>query len=67
MGDQFVLMGGVNTMSFVNSSVDEIRAEAERCIEEGNRDGAFVLGSGCALPGDTKQENLKTLVDAASG
>ncbi len=67
VGDQFVLMGGVNTMSFVNSSVDEIRAEAERCIEEGNRGGAFVLGSGCALPGDTKRENLKTLVDAARG
>lgn len=67
VGDRYVLMGGVNTMSFVNSSVDEIRAEAQRCTEEGNRDGAFVLGSGCALPGDTKRENLETLVDAAIG
>lgn len=65
VGDRYVLMGGVNTMSFVNSSVDEIRAEARQCIEEGNRDGAYILGSGCALPGDTKRENLEALVDAA--
>ena len=64
VGDQFVLMGGVNTMSFVNSSPEEIRAEAVRCIEEGDRDGGFVLGSGCALPGDTKRENLEALVAA---
>ena len=48
VGDRYVLMGGVNTMSFVNSSPDEIHAEALRCIAEGN--GAFVLGSGCAPP-----------------
>jgi uroporphyrinogen-III decarboxylase len=67
VGDQFVLMGGVNTMSFVNSSRDEIRAEAVRCLEEGDRDGGFVLGSGCALPGDTKRENLEALVEVACG
>ena len=65
VGDRYVLMGGVNTMSFVNSSPDEIREEAARCIEEGGRDGGFVLGSGCALPGDTKRENLEALVEAA--
>ena len=65
VGDHYVLMGGVNTMSFVNSSVDEIRAEAQRCIEQGNCHGAYVLGSGCALPGDTKRENLEALVEAA--
>ena len=67
VGDRYVLMGGVNTMSFVNSSPDEIREEAARCIEEGGRDGGFVLGSGCALPGDTKRENLEALVEATGG
>ncbi len=65
VGDGYVLMGGVNTMSFVNSSPAEIHAEALRCIEEGNRNGAFVLGSGCALPSDTKRENLEALVAAS--
>ncbi len=65
VGDRFVLMGGVNTMSFVHSTPDEIREEALRCIEEGYRNGAFVLGSGCALPADTKRENLEALVEAA--
>lgn len=63
VGDRYVLMGGVNTMSFVNSSPAEIHAEALRCIAEGN--GAFVLGSGCALPSDTKRENLEALVAAS--
>ncbi|NLS94798.1 MAG: hypothetical protein GXX96_21805 [Planctomycetaceae bacterium] len=66
VGDRYVLMGGVNTMSFVHSSPEELRAEALRCIEEGNRHGAFVLGSGCALPGDAKPENLEALVQAAT-
>ncbi len=66
VGDRYVLMGGVNTMSFVHSSPEELRAEALRCIEEGNRAGAFVLGSGCALPCDAKPENLEALVQAAT-
>ena len=67
VGDRFVLMGGVNTMSFVNSSPHELRVEALRCIEEGDRNGGFVLGSGCALPADSKRENLEALVAAAGG
>lgn len=67
VGDRFVLMGGVDTMSFVRSSPEQIRAEAVRCIEEGGRNGGFVLGSGCALPSDTKRENLAALVEAARG
>jgi len=67
VGERYVLMGGVNTMSFVNSSPDEIRAEALRCIQEGGRDRGFVLGSGCALPGDSKRANLEALVKVAGG
>jgi uroporphyrinogen-III decarboxylase len=67
VGERYVLMGGVDTMSFVRSSPEQIRAEALRCIEEGDRSGGFVLGSGCALPGDTKRENLEALVEAARG
>jgi len=65
VGDAIVLMGGVNTLSFSNCTTDEIRQEAIRCMEEGDRNGRFILGSGCALPHDAKRENIQTLVDAA--
>lgn len=66
VGDAIVLMGGVNTLSFSNCTTDEIRREAIRCMEEGDRNGRFILGSGCALPHDAKRENIETLVDAAT-
>ncbi len=66
VGDQMILMGGVNTMSFVRAAAAEIRAEAMRCIEEGAINGArFVLSSGCAVPRDAKPENLRALTEAS--
>ena len=66
VGDQMVLMGGVNTLSFVQSSPAEIHAEALRCIQQGEVNGGrFILGSGCALPRDARLENLRALADAA--
>ena len=62
-GDGYPLMGGVNTLSFVNSSVEEITAEALECIREAGADGAFILGSGCVVPRNAKRENLACLAD----
>ncbi len=66
VGPHMVLMGGVNTLSFVRSSPAEIHAEALGCIGQGAVGGArYVLGSGCALPRDGRLENLLALRDAA--
>jgi uroporphyrinogen-III decarboxylase len=65
VGDEVVLMGGVNTLSFIQSSRSEIRDEALRCIEQGGRRGRFILGSGCALPSQSRRENIEALVEAA--
>jgi uroporphyrinogen-III decarboxylase len=37
----------------------------ETSIEAGDRNGRFVLGSGCALPGESRPENIEALVAAA--
>jgi len=66
VGDAIVLMGGVNTLSFSKCTPEEIRREARTCLEEGDRNGRFILGSGCALPHDTTRENIEALVDAAA-
>lgn len=66
VGDAIVLMGGVDTLSFSNCTPAEVRQEALKCMEEGDRNGRFILGSGCALPHDAKRENIEVLVDAAA-
>jgi hypothetical protein len=66
VGEQMVLMGGVNTQSLVQSSVADVRAEATRCIRQGIVDGGrYILGSGCMVPRDTPRENLLALTEAA--
>ncbi len=64
-GPEFALMGGVNTLTYVNGSVNDIIAESKRCIEEAGKDGAFILGSGCALPRTSKTANIAAQVEAA--
>jgi len=64
-GDAMLLMGGVNTLSFVHSGPQQVRAEALRCIEEGGANDRFILGSGCALPRDSRPANIRALAEAA--
>lgn len=67
VGDGLVLMGGVNTVSFVRAPPEEIRAEGLRCIQQGAVDGSrFILGSGCVVPRAARPENLHALLDAVT-
>jgi hypothetical protein len=65
VGPRQALMGGIDTMSFLRSSAEEIALEARSCILEGGAQGAFVLGSGCALPRGSKRENIEAARDVA--
>lgn len=65
VGDRVALMGGVDTLSFVNKEPEALIEETRRCIEGAGRDGGYVVGSGCALPCDTRIENLYALHEAA--
>jgi uroporphyrinogen-III decarboxylase len=65
VGDSVSLMGGVNTMSFVDKEPDEIVEEARVCIDEAGQDGGYVLGSGCVVPRSAPFENLQALRTAA--
>ena len=67
-GDQMVLMGGINTVSYIQSDVAQLAAEAQRCIDEGQvAEGRFILGSGCAVPRATPLANLRVAADVAHG
>lgn len=65
VGDRVPLMGGVDTLSFVQSTPEELLEEARACIEAAGRTGPYILGSGCALPPASKRENLLALSRAA--
>ncbi|MHC4620497.1 MAG: uroporphyrinogen decarboxylase family protein, partial [Planctomycetota bacterium] len=64
VGDRIALMGGVNTLSFINASPEELMEEARSCIEGAGKDG-YVLGSGCVVPRSARRENLLALHEAA--
>lgn len=65
VGNDVVLMGGINTLSFVESSCAGIIEEAKKCIAEGGQHGRFILGSGCAVPVNAKIDNMKAVCEAS--
>ena len=65
VGDRIALMGGVNTLSFINSTPEELIEEARVCIEGAGRHGGYILGSGCVVPRSASRENLLALHTAA--
>ncbi|MDR2674954.1 MAG: hypothetical protein LBC18_08835 [Opitutaceae bacterium] len=66
VGARASLMGGVNTLSFINSTPAQIIEEARRCIDGAGAAGGYVLGSGCVVPRSARRENLAALVEAAA-
>lgn len=65
VGDKFMLMGGVDTMSFINHTPEEIKEESKRCITEGFKGGYYAVGSGCAMPYGTTLEGLRAMAEAS--
>ena len=65
VGDRVALMGGVNTLSFIDDTPEELMEEARICIQGAGRNGGYILGSGCVVPRDAKRQNLLALHRAA--
>jgi uroporphyrinogen-III decarboxylase len=64
-GDRVSLMGGVNTLSLVSATAEEVVEESRECITQAGARGGYVLGSGCMVPPGSREENLKAMVRAA--
>ncbi len=65
VGNRVSLMGGVNTLSFINHSPEQIMEEARHCIEGAGKAG-YLLGSGCVIPRNARKDTLLALVEAAA-
>jgi hypothetical protein len=64
VGQSVSLMGGVNTISLLQNTPNQIEQEATECIRQSGGNG-FILGSGCVVPRDCPLENIAALVEAA--
>lgn len=62
-GDKMCLMGNFDCLVLAFGSVDDARAEARRCLEEGMPGGGYVLATADEVPANTKLDNLKAMVE----
>lgn len=60
VGNDMALMGGVNTLSFINGTAAQLIEESKACMEDAGRKG-YILGSGCAVPRYASKQNLLAL------
>ena len=65
VGNRVCLMGGVNTLTLLHGTLEQVVAEAKQCIENGAANGGYMLGSGDDIPQAAPRENIAALVDTA--
>jgi uroporphyrinogen-III decarboxylase len=65
VGDAVSLMGGVNTLTFLDGTPEQIIEESIACMHQAGARGGYILGSGCVIPREAVKENLLALRGAA--
>jgi MtaA/CmuA family methyltransferase len=58
------ILGNISPGLLVRGAVDEVRAECDRIVALKEK---VVLSSGCVIPGNAKEENVKEMVRASYG
>ena len=59
-------MGNLNpTEILLRGSVEEVEKASIACIEAAAQNGGYILGSGCEVPMDAPEENIKAMVRIA--
>ncbi|UCF97007.1 MAG: hypothetical protein JSV89_17790 [Spirochaetaceae bacterium] len=66
VGDAVSLMGGINTLTFLDGTPEQIVEESVACMRQAGSRGGYILGSGCVVPRDSAKENLLALREAAN-
>jgi hypothetical protein len=65
VGDAVSLMGGVNTLTFLDGTPEQIVEQSVACMHQAGARGGYILGSGCVVPRGAVKENLVALRKAA--
>jgi hypothetical protein len=65
LGEHMCIMGDVPAELLALGTRDEVMAYCRRLIEIVGKDGGFILSSGCSIPVNAREENVKALYQAA--
>ena len=65
IGDRVALMGGVNTLTLLSGTPEQVQAEAIQKCRQGGPYG-YVLAAGDMVPPETPLENLRAMVNVAT-
>jgi len=65
-GQKICLMGNFNPLVLVEESLEDVKKETLRCLEEGMEGGGYVLVTGDEVPADAKLENLKIMANTVA-
>ncbi len=65
VGRRCCLKGGLNTLTLLRGTPEEVAAEVRSCIRDAAEGGGYLLGSGDDIPRDAPKENLQAMVQAA--
>lgn len=66
VGNMVCLKGGINTLTLLNGSEEEVRDEVRACIEKAGKGGGFIFGTGDDIPRDAPIRNVKAMVEAVN-
>ena len=66
IGHRVALMGGVNTLTLLNGSPEEVYQEASDCCRAAAADGGYILAAGDMVPDRSPEENILALIRAAN-
>ncbi len=66
LGDRMCIFGNVSpSLTLSLGTPEDTERESRACIEKAGRNGPFILGPGCLIPGAAKSENIAAMVAAA--
>jgi len=65
VGKRVALMGGVNTLTLLDGTPEQVMAEARECIRKGAEGGGYILGAGDMVPRFSPFANVRALARAA--
>ena len=66
IGEDVCIEGNIDPVSvLLHGRPEDVDKEARGCISKAGQDGGFILSSGCEVPLDTPQENIRAMVLAS--
>jgi len=62
-GKRFCLMGNYSPVVLARGTLDEARAEAQRCLDAAMEGGGYVISTSDEVPADAKLDNMRAVVE----